>query len=225
MSIPRRGLRLGLPLPRSRPRSSPGSSCTLRSPSVRGRSSCSVFLASIGMPRITAGADFACHTADPGRRVVLGPEFHGDLKLWRLFVAEGLHVRRDSLSATMCHLLERPARCTLFSDASETAIGGFCLETGVYWRYELEPAEQSRFCGWSKAIAGENDISINVFALLGMAVSAWVLVSPCAGRPSATSDCVLLRGDNEAAVEWVRRCRGGKEHRSSALMHLLGALE
>ena len=37
-------------------------------------------LASVGMPRITAGADFACRTANPGRRVVLGPEFHGDLE-------------------------------------------------------------------------------------------------------------------------------------------------
>ena len=36
---------------------------------------------------------------------------------------------------------------------------------------------------------------------------------------------MLLRGDNEAAVEWVRRCRGGKEPRSGALMGLLGVRE
>ena len=58
-----------------------------------------------------------------------------------------------------------------------------------------------------------------------MVVSAWVLVSPCAERPAGLGDCVLLRGDNEAAVEWVRRCRGGKEPRSGALMRLLGVLE
>ena len=125
----------------------------------------------------------------------------------------------------MYHLLERPARRTLFSDASKTAIGGFCLEAGIYWRYELDTAEQSRFCGSSTVVTGENDISINALELLGMVVSAWVLVSPCAERPSATGDCVLLRGDNEAAVAWVRRCRGGKEPRSGALMRLLGALE
>ena len=50
-------------------------------------------------------------------------------------------------------------------------------------------------------------------------------MSPCAERPSATGDCVLLRGDNEAAVAWVRRCRWGKEPRSGALTRLLGALE
>ena len=37
-------------------------------------------------------------------------------------------------------------------------------------------------------------------------------------------DYVLLRGDNEPAVHWVRRCRGGKP-RSGALMRLMGATE
>ena len=66
---------------------------------------------------------------------------------------------------------------------------------------------------------------MNVLELLGMDVSARVLVSPCAERPAVLGDCVLLRGDNKAAVEWVRRCRGGKEPRSGALMRLLGVLE
>ena len=33
-------------------------------------------LASVGMSGITAGADFACRTVNPGRQVVLRPEFH-----------------------------------------------------------------------------------------------------------------------------------------------------
>ena len=37
-------------------------------------------LASIRMPRITAGAEYACRTVIPGRRVALGPEFHVDLE-------------------------------------------------------------------------------------------------------------------------------------------------
>ena len=61
--------------------------------------------------------------------------------------------------------------------------------------------------------------------LFGMVVSAWVLVVLCAERPSARGDCILLRGDNEAAVQCVRRCHGGLEPRSGALMHLLGVLE
>ena len=35
----------------------------------------------------------------------------------------------------------------------------------------------------------------------------------------------MLQGDNETAVDWVRRCRGGKEPRSGALMRLMGAIE
>ena len=95
-------------------------------------------------------------------------------------------MRGSTLSAPMYHLLERPARRTLVSGASETAIGGFCLKAGVHRRYNPDPAEQSRFYGWAKAVAGVNDIFINVLKRLGMVVSAWVLVSPCVERPSTT---------------------------------------
>ena len=182
-------------------------------------------LASVGMPRIAAGADYACRMVNPGRRVAIGPEFHGDLEFWRWFVSEGLDALGGTLSAPMYHLLERPAQRTLFSDASKTAIWCFCLETGVYWRYDLSVEEQSRFCGSSRSVAGMDCSSVNVLELLRMVVSARVLVFPCAERPSTTGDCVLLRGDNEATVQWVRRCRGGKEPRSGALMRLLGVIK
>ena len=58
-----------------------------------------------------------------------------------------------------------------------------------------------------------------------MVASAGVLVSPRAERPSATGDCAMLRGDSEAAVEWVQRCRWGKVPQSGALIRLGGALE
>ena len=64
-----------------------------------------------------------------------------------------------------------------------------------------------------------------VLELLGMFVTAWVFVILCAEPPSATGDCVLLRGDNEAAVHWVWRCHGGREPRYGALMRLLGVNE
>ena len=49
--------------------------------------------ASVGMPRIVAGADFDCRMANPGRRLALGPEFDGDREFWRWFVEEGLDAR------------------------------------------------------------------------------------------------------------------------------------
>ena len=136
-----------------------------------------------------------------------------------------MDARVRTLSAPMYHLLERPSQRTSFTGASKTGVGGFYLETGVYWRYDIDAAERSRFCGSSKSVAGETDITIDVLELLGMVVSPWVVVSPCAERPAALGDCVLWRGDKEADVEWVRRCRGGKEPRSGALMRLLGVLK
>ena len=166
-------------------------------------------LASVGMPRIAAGDHFAGRMANPGRRVALGPEFHADLEFWPWFVDKGVHARGGVFSAPMYHLLEHPAQRTLFSGTSKTTVGGYCLETSVYWRYDLTAQEQLRFCGSSKPIRGVDDLSSNMLELLGMVVWAFVLVSSCADRPSATGDCVVLRGDNEAAVPWVRWCRGG----------------
>lgn len=85
--------------------------------------------------------------------------------------------------------------------------------------------ERSRFCGSSASVVGVNDISINVLELLGMLVGAWLLVVEQHHRPAAAGDCVLLRGDNEASVAWIQRCRGGREPRSGALIRLLGVLE
>ena len=157
-------------------------------------------LASVGMPRIFAGAEFGFRTTNPGQCLVSGPEFQRDLHFWRWFVEEGLGARGGTLSAPMYHLLERPSQRTLFSDASKTAVGGFFVEPGVYWRYDLYAGERSRFYGSRKSVAGQNNISTNVLELLGMVVSAWVLVSPCVERSAALGNCVLLRGDNEAAV-------------------------
>ena len=125
----------------------------------------------------------------------------------------------------MYHLLERPAQRTLFSGASKTAVGGICLETGVHWRYDLTPQEQSRFCGSSKSARGVDNLPINVLKRLGMVVSAFVLVSSCADRQSAAGDCALFRRANEAAVNWVRLCRAGLEPRPGAPTRFLGLLE
>ena len=67
----------------------------------------------------------------------------------------------------MCHLLKRPAQRALFSGASKTAVGGYCLDTGVNWRHDLTAQEQSPFCGSSKSVHGVDDLSINVIELLG----------------------------------------------------------
>ena len=47
----------------------------------------------------------------------------------------------------------------------------------------------------------------------------------CIRDSSYARDTVLMRGDNMSAVQWVSKCRGGREPRSGALMRLLGCLE
>ena len=135
-------------------------------------------LASVGMPRIAAGDNFAGQLANPGRRVARGPEFYADLEFWRWLVDKGADTCIGVLSAPIYHFLERPAQHTLCSDASKTAVGGYCLKTRVYLRYDLTDQEQSRFCGSSKSVNCVKDLSINVIEHLGMVVSAFVLVSP-----------------------------------------------
>ena len=82
-------------------------------------------LASVGMLPITAGADFAGRTANPGPRVVLGSKVHRDLDFGVSSLLRGSTRGGGCLPDPIYHLLERPARCALFSDAFKTAIGAF----------------------------------------------------------------------------------------------------
>ena len=95
-------------------------------------------------------------------------------------VDKGVDACGGVLSAPMNHLLERPAQRTVFSNASKTTVGGYCLETGVHWRYVLTAQAQSRFCGSSKFVRSVDDLSIKVLERWGMAVSLFSLVSSCA---------------------------------------------
>ena len=91
-------------------------------------------------------------------RLALGPEFHADVGCWRLMMS-------DEIARLGSHLSSR----TLVSDASGKAVGGYCLETGAWWRFDLDGNAKSRL---SEHVKGQNDFSINVLELLGMAITA-----------------------------------------------------
>lgn len=179
-------------------------------------------VAAAGQP---SSAVFTSGAPDPNKRLVLGTMFHDELDFWRWFVNRGLTSRGGFLCSPMFHVVSRPPDLCIFTDASPRAVGGYCQQTGHVFRYDLSDAEQSRFIGSSKHVKGVNDISINVLELLGMFMGAWLLAGQQRDVPRVEHGCVLLRGDNEASVAWIQRCRGGKEPRSGALMRMLGALE
>lgn len=52
-----------------------------------------------------------------------------------------------------------------------------------------------------------------------------MLLVLCGERPVRNRYYVLLRGSNEAAIQWPRRCRNGEEFRSGGLMPFSGTME
>ena len=113
---------------------------------------------------------------------------------------------------------QRPSY-TLWSKASGDALGGYCLESGLWWRLDLDANVRARLRSCNKH---RNDLSIK---LLAMVITAWVFVVQAGSRPTYARESILLRGDNQTAVHWVTNCKGGKEPRSGALMRVLGGLE
>ena len=113
---------------------------------------------------------------------------------------------------------------TWFSDALLAAVGELCMETGVYWRFDLPEEVQKRTVkGW-RAVA--DLISINLSEVMAMLMTAYVMIDMNGERPRRRGEAVLMRADNEAVVTWVRRFRGGKgkQARVGALMRIMGAL-
>ena len=94
--------------------------------------------------------------------------------------------------------------------------------SGVWWRVEFDDDVRARL---RATVRDWNDLSINELELLGMVVTAWSFVTQSNARPSYARDTVLMRGGNMSAVQWISKCREGREHRSGALMRLLGCLQ
>ena len=131
------------------------------------------------------------------RRVVdLGWEFHDDIAFWKWAIDKQLVRKGESLGAPIYdHIMRAPAR-RYYSDASFTAIGGFCPELKVYWRYSLAEAFTLELKRQSvRKQAGP--ITINLLELIGITMSAFVMQITENYRPEYAGDKVLLlRGEN-----------------------------
>ena len=85
---------------------------------------------------------------------------------------------------------------------------GFLFGNMTILAVRSTPRRVSSFCGSSKHIQSLDSICVNALELLGMVMSAHMLVVVYGERPVGDKDCVLLRSDNEAAIQWMRRCQG-----------------
>ncbi|CAB1102718.1 unnamed protein product [Ectocarpus sp. CCAP 1310/34] len=181
----------------------------------------------LGLPPMKAGGDAGTGVMVGGKhrrgRVRLGREFHEDLAFWRKVMA--MATGPDGIvkleAPLLCSFLQAPSR-TLVSDASGDGMGGFCLESGQWWRIDFTDDIRARL---RNRVFSRDDLSMNVFELLGMVVTAWALTVQAGVKPEYPGQSILMRGDNMSAVHWVNKCRGAKEPRSGTLMRMLGCLE
>ena len=126
----------------------------------------------------------------------------------------------ESLSAPFyAHVLRIPVR-HYFSDARFDAIGGYCPELNVFWRYTIDPLLSSEMKR-SKSC----EITMNLLELCGMIFTAFVVQILLADRPTSEGESVMMRGDNVSAVSWVNRCGGSRDRRAGILMRMLGRME
>lgn len=112
------------------------------------------------------------------RTVNLGREFHADLSFWRWAIEHELLQVGESLSAPCYLAMKRPPKRQYLSDASFEAVGGYCVERKVHWRYDL-PEELTAEL---KHKGGHNEIctiTISLLELLGVVVTAWVMLELC----------------------------------------------
>lgn len=173
---------------------------------------------------LAADHDFSETIAMKEYIVELSEEFHADLEWWKWAVYQRALLEGVSLySSFYKHVYWAPVRHWL-SDATPKAIGGFCWELRVWWRYDLSVDEQCRLSK-DTTCALHNKLSINLLELLAMVVTAYVMVVVKGDLPTVNGEPVLMRGDSSSAVTWVNRCGGTRDPRTAFIMRWLGVLE
>ena len=73
--------------------------------------------------------------------------------------------------------------------------------------------------------AKHNAISINLLGLLGMVITAYVMVVQESDHSDIVGVPVVMLGDNVSAVTWVNKCGGTRDPRAAFLMRYLGRIE
>ena len=143
-------------------------------------------------------------------RLQLTPEFHADVEFWRLMFEGAVGSPLGTLQAPLYSFCSQSYSRTLRSDASGNAMGGYCLESGAWWRVDFDEDVRNRL---REKVEARDDLSIIFLESLGMVVTAWAFIVLGAYTPQHARETILMRGDNMPAVLWVSHCRGG--HRTT----------
>ena len=100
-----------------------------------------------------------------------------------------------------------------------------CLETGVYWKYNLSEEKVKKTIR-SRKSGDRNGLYIEVLELMGMVMAAYAMIVIRKGRTAKERESVLRRGDSSSAVQWVINCGGReREERSGGMTMIMGMLE
>jgi hypothetical protein len=107
-----------------------------------------------------------------------------DLELWRKFLrkaADGI-----SINKLVCRWPMRIVRV----DACPQGIGGYCLESGIAWRYLLP-----------ESLLGRATLNLLEF----LAAFVGLLVEHGAGREWSSADVMLSQGGSKSAAGWLAK--------------------
>ena len=153
--------------------------------------------------------------------VRLGPEIHRELEYWQ-WVTAYCTTPTGTLCTPIAALITQQPQHIWLTDASFDAIGGVCVHTGQFWRFDLTDEMGQRVLRGRRK--GTGMLDINVLELLGMVMAAYVFAVQLQHQPQMPGDAVLLRGDNNSAVHWLQKAGGARDARAQALTRLMGVI-
>lgn len=99
--------------------------------------------------------------------ILLGPEFHAGMRVWRLLVDGGVGSPERTMTTPPVCFFAQPYSCLLWSNASGNARGGYFLRpglrSGVWWRLDFSPEVRGRV---QEQVYSHDDLSINTLEFL-----------------------------------------------------------
>lgn len=120
--------------------------------------------------------------ADKHGRAAISDEVRDDLNLWILFL------QRAHKGLSINSIIFRLPTCVGITDASEYGIGGYCLSSGLAWRYEFSKTERETF-------------SLNLKEFIASVINGKMILP----YDKSPSPCLLNLGDSSCSTGWLHK--------------------